>query len=96
MDRLDHRKQPIPFNVSFVTADRKRNSGGEIKSISGGILSKHNKSLPIHMRRVDGGGGSIKPASHENATRNIQDPSGSIVKMHIRLLISFNGLNVIW
>lgn len=96
MDRLDHKGRAIPFTVTFVTADRRRNVGGEIREIKGGILSKHNKALPQHMRRVDGGGGSKKPAHHENATRNIQDPDGSIAKVHIRLLKSFNGQTIIW
>ncbi len=96
MDRLDHRQRPIPFDLSFITADRRRDEGGEWKQIDGAILSKHNKLLPQHVRRVDGFGGSRKPASHENATRNIQAPDGSITKVHIRLIKTFNGHPVIW
>jgi len=96
MDRLDHKSRPIPFSITFVTADRRRNTGGELKEISGGILSKHNKNLPMHMRRVDGFGGSRKPASYENSTRNVQAPDGSITKVHIRLLKKFNGHTIIW
>lgn len=96
MDRLDHRSKPIPFALTFITADRNRKVGGEIKEIKGAILSKHNKALPIHMRRVDGFGGSKKPASYENATRNVQSPEGSIIKVHIRLIKSFNDQIIIW
>lgn len=96
MDRLDHRGKPIPFSLCFVTADRRRNTGGEILSLKGCILSKHNKLLPQHARRVDGFGGSRKPASYENATRNIQTPDGSIKKVHIRLIKEFNGQTIIW
>lgn len=96
MDRLDHRGQPIPFSVEFITANRTKDSGGEVYSLTGCILSKHNKQLPLHMRRVDGFGGSKKPASYENATRNIQSPDGAIRKVHIRLIKKFNDQTIIW
>jgi len=96
MDRLDHKGKPIPFELTFVTADRKRNTGGNLKTAKAAILSKHNNKLPLHQRRVDGFGGSRKPASHENATRNIQTPDGTITKVHIRLIKSFNGQVIIW
>jgi hypothetical protein len=96
MDRLNHRQMPIPFTIGFITADRRRNTGGEFKEISGAILSKHNKALPMHMRRVDGFAGSKKPASHENAQRNIQAPDGSVTKVNIRLIKSFNGMQILW
>jgi hypothetical protein len=96
MDRLDHRGKPIPFALQFITADRKRDSGGELMDIQGGILSKHNKLLPLHMRRVDGFGGSKKPASYENQTRNVQSPDGSIMTVHIRLIKKFNDQIIIW
>lgn len=96
MDRLDHKSQPVPFSVLYVTADRKRKTGGQFIQTDGAILSKHNKLLPAHVRRVDGFGGSKKPASYENATRNIQAPDGSITSIHIRLIKAFNGHPVIW
>ncbi|MFN3802866.1 hypothetical protein [Belliella pelovolcani] len=96
MDRLDHKSIPVPFSVTFYTADRRRGTGGEKKTISGAILSKHNKFLPQHVRRVDGFGGSRKARHYENATRNIQSPDGEIIKVHIRLITAFNNSKVIW
>lgn len=96
MDRLDHKGKPIPFTITFVTANRKKNTGGKKLQIDGAILSKHNKLLPLHIRRVDGFGGSKHPKSHENATRNIQAPDGAITKVHIRLITSFNQFKIIW
>ena len=96
MDRLDHKGNPIPFTLEFVTADRKRDSGGRWITAAGAILSKHNRNLPQHVRRVDGFGGSKKPASHENQQRNIQTPDGMITTVHIRLIMSFNGHPVTW
>jgi hypothetical protein len=96
MDRLDHRGQPIPFNISFVTADRTRGTGGKWINVKGAILSKHNKNLPHHIRRTDGFSGSKKPASYENAQRNIQTPDGTITTVHIRLIKRFNDYEIIW
>lgn len=96
MDRLDHRSSPVAFSVTYVTCDRKRKTGGKIVTAEGAILSKHNKLLPQHVRRVDGFGGSKKPASYENATRNIQTPDGTITTIHIRLIKAFNGHPIIW
>jgi len=96
MDRLDHKSNPIPYKISFVTADRTRNTGGKWITIDGAILSKHNKLLPLHVRRVEGFGGSKKPASYENAQRNIQAPDGSITSVHIRLIKRFNDYEVRW
>lgn len=64
--------------------------------LKGCILSKHNAILPMHIRRVDGFGGSKAPKHYANATRNIQTPNGDIVKVHIRLIKQFNGMIVIW
>jgi hypothetical protein len=96
MERLDHKGRPIPFSLSFVTADRRRDLGGEIKSISGAILSKHNTLLPKYVRTVDGFGNSKAPRHYENATRNVQSPDGGITKVHIRLITNFNGQKIIW
>jgi len=96
MDRLDHKSQPTPFTVTYVTWDRKRKTGGKFMTAEGAILSKHNKLLPQHVRRADGFGGSKKPASYENATRNVQTADGSITTIHIRLIKAFNGHPRIW
>jgi len=96
MDRLDHNGQPIPFSILALSADRKRHTGGKWIELNGCILAKHNSNLPLHARRVDGGGGSRKPSHYENATRNIQSPDGSITKVHIRLIKKFNGQTILW
>lgn len=96
MDRLDHKSRPIPFSISFITADRRRDKGGELIQLSGAILSKHNILLPQHTRNVDGFGKSRKPSHFENSTRNVQAPDGSITKVHIRLIKTFNGKKIIW
>ncbi|MBD3627597.1 hypothetical protein [Cyclobacterium sp.] len=96
MDRLDHKGNPTPFTITFYTADRKRDTGGKKMTIEGGILSKHAKGLPMHMRRVDGFGGSKAPRHYQNATRNVSSPDGSITTVHIRLITHFNGLRIIW
>ncbi|PRY90576.1 hypothetical protein CLW00_101239 [Mongoliibacter ruber] len=96
MDRLNHKGEAIPFSIGFFTANRRKDTGGKFIEIDGAILSKHNKALPLHMRRVDGFGGSKKPSHYANSTRNVQSPDGSITKVHIRLIKKFNGHNIIW
>lgn len=96
MDRLDQKGQPIPFSITILTANRSLDKGGKWLELKGCILAKHNNNLPQHARRVDGGGGSRKPNHYENATRNIQSPDGSITKVHIRLIKTFNGQTIIW
>lgn len=95
MNRTDSKGVPIPFKIEFVTADRHRDTGGKWLKIDGAILSKLNKLLPIHMRRSDGFAGSKKPASYENAQRNIQAPDGSIVSVHIYLMKRFNDYDIV-
>jgi hypothetical protein len=96
MDRLDPRDKAIPFDLLVLSADRKRNTGGKWMELKGCILAKHNKNLPLHARRVDGFGGSRKPSHYENATRNVQSPDGSVTKVHIRLIKTFNGQTILW
>lgn len=95
MDRLDAKGRPVPFKIEFVTADRTRDTGGKWLKIEGAILSKHNKILPLHMRRVEGFGGSKKPASYENAERNLQAPDGSIKSAKIYLMKRFNDYDIV-
>jgi hypothetical protein len=96
MERLDHKDRPIPFAITFVTADRQRKKGGKIMELNGAILSKHNTLLPKYIRTVDGHGNSKTPRHYENSTRNVQSPDGTITKVHIRLITQFNSKKIIW
>jgi hypothetical protein len=96
MECKDKKKTPVPFSIEFVTANRKKGTGGIITKKTGCILAKFNKKLPQYVRNADGGGKSHQPKHHSNQTRNIQLPEEGIVKVRIRLITQFNEMEIIW
>lgn len=92
MDQVNKQGEPVPFSCRFVTADRKRNTGGEIIEIK--------KAIKVVGKKRDG---SLQytttpknPRHWDNATRNIAVlPGKNIRKVHTRLIIQFNGMNII-
>lgn len=105
MERLDSRKRAVPFDLVVVTADRKKMTGGELLELKGGVLHGERKSLHQDLRigRIEGGkpqdlngGKKIKGPNHwENKTRNVLLPNGEVRKVHIRLIVRFNGQRVL-
>lgn len=84
-----------PFTLVVVTADRKRNKGGELLELTGlqaGVSLLKKKTT--------------RPASEATANRNtrknknirnvVLEGSGQIRKVNIRLIILFNGQLVRW
>ena len=49
MEELDEKGQPVRFQIKFVTANRKLNTGGKIIEIKNGgtVLRSHINPLPI-------------------------------------------------
>jgi hypothetical protein len=86
------------FTIRFVKADKRRKTGGQ-------IIEWHNCQLS--KRRVVGvrrppvavgvaGAPSRSPGHYRNATRNIvQGNSSQPRKVHIWLLLTFNGQQVV-
>lgn len=71
-----------PFTVTFVKADRKRNTGGELKTY---------ENCRLHYSRKD------SPANHyQHSTRNVMLQNGEIRKIHIRLIVQFNNARVVY
>ncbi len=60
MDQRDGRGVPIPFRISFVTLDRNRRTGGQLKTLDAVIRcgARHSliRSRQIAVKRVDGNG----------------------------------------
>lgn len=81
-----------PFDVIFVTADREKNTGGEIVEIRGARLATPKREGPIARATKK----KTAQNHHANSTRNIVLANGLIRKIHIRLIIQFNGKKVIW
>lgn len=96
MEEFDHDGKPVKFNLKFVTCDRKRGTGGEIIEIVGGrkCVGIRNGKVVYDKRKTEVQGPSRYPHHWVNATRNIVLPNGAIRKVHIRLIIEFNGQKV--
>ncbi len=73
MEQTD--KEGLPFSLKFVTADRKRKTGGDL--------------IELH-------GCKLKGMDVKHATRNILLSSGKIRKVHIRLIIEYNGHTIVY
>jgi hypothetical protein len=91
MNKCDHNQNPIPFDLTYVTADRDRNTGGKIKTAKSAYMPAKEKT------RVDKSNRSTPAAQNHfrHATRNIKTPDGNLHKIHIFLVTKFNGISVI-
>lgn len=97
MDRIDGNGKPVPFSAKFVTADRKRRTGGEIISVENAVkcIGKR-KGEVVYDGRTDQNRIRRDPHHYENATRNIMLENSVIRKLHIRLILEFNGKKVLY
>jgi len=85
-----------PFDITFVTADMQRKTGGVIKIYQNCTLSQKSGGK---QRNGKGKNWIVPPKAphhYENATRNIRLPNGDIRKIHIRLITEFNGFKVVY
>jgi hypothetical protein len=83
------------FSLVFITADQKKNTGGELVEVKKAY--KHNWLSPAERKKQQG----LQPESqiikrdprhYDNSTRNIRlAANGDIRKVHIRLIRKFNG-----
>jgi hypothetical protein len=95
MERCDHKGKPIPFDLTCITADRVRKTGGDILELKSASLTRKNKKLPRYVREI--GIPKKKRQNHwHNQTRNILLPNGQVRKVHIRLIVMFNGNPVVY
>ena len=100
MDKVDHTGRPVPFSITFITADRTRNTGGEIINISEAqkCVGKQSGSVlyatPVNASSTNSV--ARDPHHRENETRNIFIPiSGQVRKVHLRLITQLNGKKII-
>lgn len=88
---------PSQFSLHAVTADKNRNTGGKIihltdVNISG--LRKQNPSAKHESRKAEIKG-IRQPAHYRNSTMNlVHQESGTVTKIHPRLIVKFNGEKV--
>jgi len=92
MKKLDSKKNPIPFSISFRTYNQQNKSGGRLVSYDNATLMQAPPE-PGAVRltqNVD-----FKNPNHwENHTRNIKTNFG-IKKINIFFITKFNGLDVV-
>jgi hypothetical protein len=85
------------FTIRFVTADKNRKTGGKIAEWHNCQLSRRRVSVGQRPARVPVADSTSRmPAHYQNATRNIvQGNSSQVRKVHIWLLLEFNGRKVV-
>lgn len=86
------------FTIRFVRADRKRKTGGRIEEWQNCRLSKRRSVGPRRSPVAAEGSAAPgrMPAHYQNATRNIvQGNSSQPRKVHIWLLLAFNGQRIV-
>jgi len=86
------------FTIRFVRADRKRKTGGQIEEWHNCRLSKRRargaQRSPVAAGASEAPG--RMPGHYQNATRNImQGNSSQVRKVHIWLILAFNGQPVV-
>lgn len=86
------------FTIRFVKADKRRKTGGQILEWQNCQLSKRRvvgaRRSPVAAAEADTP--SRLPAHFQNATRNlVQGASSQPRKVHIWLLLAFNGQRVV-
>ena len=92
-----------PFNIVYVTADRRRGTGGDIENLKNWV--KHNASSghPANSAKGKPLKSSIaaklyecNPNNFQHKTRNILNlKSRKIQKLHLKLIVEYNGKNVL-
>ncbi|MEM8564941.1 MAG: hypothetical protein AAGF85_00675 [Bacteroidota bacterium] len=73
------------FDVEFVTADKRRNTGGEVKVLKGCQPLPKKPGDPLATKRRN---------NYINATRTITPAEGHPVSVHIFLITKINGREV--
>jgi hypothetical protein len=96
-EALDWLDSGAPFDISFVTCDAKRNTGGELIHIKN--ARKHLFVGAAEKERLAKAQpeASVKrnPAHYENSTRNLRLENNQIRKVHIRLIRRLNNKTVL-
>jgi hypothetical protein len=100
MRTLDHNDKAVPFDMEYVTLDQQRNTGGEIRLLNSVIVSglKRKSKAKQHEEKVKQlqNDSSRHPNHFENSTLNLVDKQNNYTKIHLRLILSFNGKTVIY
>lgn len=102
-DVLKQMEEDKPFDIQFVTYDKRRGTSGDLIDVEKArcTFKRSDRSKDANTPTVPAADildvpVSRKPNHYENATRNLILPNGQVRKLHIRLITQFNGKTVIW
>jgi hypothetical protein len=89
-----------PFNMVYITADRRRGTGGEIETLKNWVLHNAQRPSPKGSKesksRIAAKLYECKPDHFFHKTRNILNlKSRKIQKLHLKLIVEYNGKNVL-
>jgi hypothetical protein len=87
MEKTGDMKRPVPFSIKWVTANRSKQTGGQVKEAKGVTLLRNERALPQAKRAAS----TRKERNRNfNATRDIFY-DGREDCVHIYLIVEFNG-----
>lgn len=89
-----------PFDLVFITADKRRGTGGVIKRVDNWVKSKGNHPDEHYPGKPPPSktGRSVDPDHRRHKTFNIMNPADldqHPVKVHWRLMQKFNGKRIL-
>jgi len=100
MDQVNQDGKPVPFQIKFVTANRKLVEGGDLVElpVARKCVGKRQGKVVFDNRKKSSSfsndQSSRDPRHWVNSTRNLLLLNGQIRKVHIRLIVEFNNLKV--
>lgn len=106
-DMLDEMGTGLPFSISFVSYDKQRKKGGELKKYKEVVLNappkdktKNQEISRQTIERKERAGVSRNPHHFENSTRSFRIcvngcKTATVKKFHIFLITEFNGKKLI-
>jgi hypothetical protein len=85
-----------PFSLTYVTADRNKGTGGQIKKVTNWVKCDLATVPEPILRRNKMFEASKNPNHQQHKTKNIMNPATrDIRKVHVRLITEFNGKRVV-
>ncbi|WP_281980469.1 hypothetical protein [Tenacibaculum mesophilum] len=98
VDAVDEKGRPLPFDITFRTLQRNSKTGGKLYTYNQVVKYRKLKSdNPNYLKQVQTPVKRHRNPNHfANRTRNLELQNGDIKTVHIRLIITVNGLKVIY
>ena len=98
IDAVDVKGNALPFDITFRTLQRNSKTGGKLYTYN--QVKKHRKvksDNPNYLKQAQSPERKKRNPNHFlNRTRNLELQNGDIKTIHIRLIITVNGLKVIY